>query len=176
MHCYEAFLTWLGMEEADSAADGAVLESNNGGAQVMVAVAKTGEKKTKIPSQSYDVASNPGYGYRTVEDLITKFGAMDFIWHLDTFLTACSLPPIPCSYNAMLFPVFKQFSLLLPKIQQVSDLSDLKDTVRVVLPAPASGRQKDVEALFSTVLAVERPDVCAFEDLKHPLKGFFLFS
>lgn len=62
VRCYETYLQWLGAEEADLVAGGAVSESDNAGAQVM-AVAKTGGKEAK-KVQSYDVADNPGYGHR----------------------------------------------------------------------------------------------------------------
>ena len=115
------------------------------------------------------MAANPGHGFRLVDDLTTIFGATDFIWHLKTFLTSHSLR-LPHSYNA-LFPVFKKFSLFLPKIPQVSDLLDLKDSFRVVLAQRASGCKKRVEALFSTVLATEQSDFVAFCDPNVPLKG-----
>ena len=120
-------------------------------------------------TDSYQVAVNLGYGFRTVDDMVNMFGTPDLILLLDTFLGMRSLP-IPQSYNAP-FPVFKKFSLFLPRIPQISDLLELKDTVRVILPKPATGRQKAVEALFCTVLAVEKPDVHAFNDQSHPLKG-----
>ncbi|KAM6494747.1 hypothetical protein JOM56_009370 [Amanita muscaria] len=127
---------------------------------------KIDKKKAAV---SYEVAKKPGYGLRTVDEMANVFGAADLMWHLETFLMTHSLPTPRSSLNAV-FPVFKKFSLYLPQIPQVSNLSDLKDTVQVILPQPAMGRQKPVEALFSTVLATERPDVCAFEDPDNPLK------
>lgn len=166
---FDAYLTWLGPMSADKvpAVGGVANESNHDAGPAPMAVDSIREKTSKLP---YDVARKPGYGYRTANDLMAIFGAKDFVWQLETFLAAHSLP-IPRSYDKLSFPVFKQFSMFLPQIQQVSDLSNLKDTVRVILPQPASGRHKAVEGLFSTVLATEQADISAFGDLKCPLKG-----
>ena len=166
---FDAYLAWLGSMSADKVpvVGEAIYKSNDDAGPAQMAMDSVREKRSQLP---YDVARKPGYGDRTADDLIAIFGAKDFVWQLETFLAAHSLP-IPRSYNTLKFPVFKQFSLFLPKIQQVSDLSNLKDTVHVILPQPASGRHQAVEGLFSTVLATERPDIWAFGDLKCPLKG-----
>ncbi|KIL53831.1 hypothetical protein M378DRAFT_182730 [Amanita muscaria Koide BX008] len=126
-------------------------------------------KVEKMVMKSYKVVmKKPGYGFRTVDDIVNTFGATDLIWHLENFLMTHSLP-VPHSYNAT-FPVFKKFSLYLPNIPQVSNLSDLKDHVHIVHPQLAMGRQPPVEAFFSTVLATEQPNFSAFEDSNHLLK------
>ena len=143
---FDAYLTWLGPMSADKvpAVGGVANESNHDAGPAPMAVDSIREKTSKLP---YDVARKPGYGYRTANDLMAIFGAKDFVWQLETFLAAHSLP-IPRSYDKLSFPVFKQFSMFLPQIQQVSDLSNLKDTVCVILPQPASGRHKAVEGRY----------------------------
>jgi len=81
------------------------------------------------------VAKKPGYGNMTVDDLI-KYHAMDkwFTRYLDEFFRA-HLIPIPPSYNIP-FGIFKRLLVTLPQILQVSDLTDLKDTIRTILPEP----------------------------------------
>ncbi|KAM6488990.1 hypothetical protein JOM56_015543 [Amanita muscaria] len=123
--------------------------------------------------KSYKVAmKKPGYGFRTVDDIVNTFGAMDLIWHFENFLMTHSLP-VPHSYNTT-FPMFKKFSLYLPNIPHISNLSDLKDHVHIVHPQLATGWQQPVEAFFSTVLAMERPNFSAFEDSNHLLKDILV--
>jgi hypothetical protein len=121
--------------------------------------------------RGYRVAKTPGYGNVTVDDLVNKFRAADehFIWYLEEFLLAHSLP-IPPSHN-LPFGVFKRLSVTLPQISQASDLTDLKDTIRTILPQPPQDRRKAVPAQFDTVLAFEKAGLTAFSDPLNPLKG-----
>jgi hypothetical protein len=123
----------------------------------------------------YKVAKKPGYGNVTADALINKFHAADehFIWYLEEFLLANSLP-IPPSHNVP-FGVFKCLSVMLPQIPQVSDLTDLKDTIRTIFPKPPQGRKKAVMAQFDTILAFEKAGLTAFSDPSNPLKGAYSF-
>ena len=126
--------------------------------------------------RGYHVAKKPGYGNITVDALINKFHAADeyFLWYLNEFLRAHSLP-IPPSHNVP-FGVFRRLSVMLPQIPQVSDLANLKDTIRTIFPEPARGRRDAIPAQFDTVLAFEKPGLTAFSDPANPLKGvYFLF-
>jgi hypothetical protein len=122
----------------------------------------------------YKVAKNPGYGNVTVDTLINKFGAADefFTWYLEEFLLAHSFP-IPQSHN-ILFGVFKCLSVTLPQILQVSDLTDLRDTIRTILPEPLQDRRKAIPAQFDTVLAYEKAGLTPFADPLNPFKGAYL--
>jgi len=84
----------------------------------------------------YKVAKKPGYSNVTIDDLI-KYCAMDkwFTWYLDEFLGAHSIP-IPLLHNIP-FGIFKHLSVTLPQILQVSDLTDLEDMIRTILPEPS---------------------------------------
>ncbi|KAM6488883.1 hypothetical protein JOM56_015660, partial [Amanita muscaria] len=184
MHRYATYLSWLESLSAENTTENfvkAVRPVPAGSIHVGSRVDQTARENSretkgkveKMAVKSYEVATKkPGYGFRTVDDIVNTFGATDLIWHLENFLMTHSLP-VPHSYNAT-FPVFKKFSLYLPNIPQVSDLSDLKDHVHVVLPQLATGRQQPVEAFFSTVLATERPNFSAFEDPNHLLKDILV--
>jgi hypothetical protein len=124
-------------------------------------------------SGGYKVAKNPGYGNVPVDALVNKFGATDFLWYLEEFLLAHSLP-IPPSHNVP-FGVFKRLSVTLPQIPQASDLTDLRDTIKTTLPEPAQDRRKAVPAQFDTVLAHEKAGLTAFSDPSDPLKGAYSF-
>jgi hypothetical protein len=120
-------------------------------------------------SRGYSVAKTPGYGNMSADMLVNNFGATDFLWYLEEFLLAQSLP-IPSSHNVP-FGVFKRVSVTLPQIPQVSDLTDLRDTIRTTLPEPSHDRKKAVSAQFDTVLALENASFSAFSDPSNPLKG-----
>jgi hypothetical protein len=51
------------------------------------------------------------------------------------------------------FASYKRLALYLPNIREVSDLTDLKDTIRTRRSEPAHGRKKAVAAQFDTALA-----------------------
>jgi hypothetical protein len=125
--------------------------------------------------RGYMVAKKPGYGNVTAETLVNKFGAADehFLWYLEEFLLAHSIP-IPQSYNIP-FGVFKRLTVTLPRIPQVSDLTDLRDTIRTIFPEPPRDRKEAIPAQFDTVLAFKKAGLTAFSDALNPLKGMFLF-
>ncbi len=122
---------------------------------------------------SYKVAKKPRYGDMTIDDLI-KYCTVDkwFMWYLDEFLGAHSIP-IPPSHNIS-FGIFKRLSVTLPQILQVSDPTDLEDTIRTILPKPSQDRKAAVAAHFDTVLAFKKPGLMAFSDPLDPLKGAYL--
>ena len=129
-------------------------------------------------SRGYEVAKIPGYGNVSMDTLVNKFGASDsvsdFIWYLEEFLLQHSLPiPSPALHNVP-FGVFKRLSVMLPQIPQASDLTDLRDTIRMTLPEPSQARRKAVPAQFDTVLAFEKAGLTAFSDPSNPLKGAYL--
>lgn len=124
-------------------------------------------------SRGYSVAKNPGYGNMSADALVNNFGATDFLWYLEEFLLAQSLP-IPPSHNVP-FGVFKRLSVTLPQISQISDQSDIRDTIRTTLPEPAQDRKKAIPAQFDTVLAFEKAGSVAFSNPSKPLDGMYPF-
>lgn len=123
--------------------------------------------------RGYNVAKKPGYGNVTVETLINKSGAADehFLWYLHDFLRTHSIPVQNRPPQDVPFGIFKRVSVTLPRIPQVSDRTDLKDTIRTIWPEPPQGRKEAVAAQFDTVLAFQKPGFTAFSDPSNPLKG-----
>jgi hypothetical protein len=115
--------------------------------------------------RGYKVAKKPGYGNVTVEDLINN-GTAD-----EHFLRTHS---IPVQNRPPPFGVFKRLSVTLPQIPQVSDLTDLRDTIRMIWPKPPQGRKEAIPAQFDTVLVFEKAGLTAFADPLDPFKGTFL--
>ena len=122
----------------------------------------------------YHVAKSPGYGLLAVKTLINKFCPTNdfFIWYLEEFLMAKSLP-VPSSHNIP-FGIFKCVSVMLPQIPEVTDQTDLRDTIRTILPEPAKDQRKAVPAQFNTVLALEKDDLTPFSDPSNPFRGMYL--
>ena len=128
----------------------------------------------EIRCRGYKVAKIPGYGNVTVDELINKYHAADehFLWYLEDFLLAHSFrvrpsPSVPLG-------IFKRLTVALPQIPQVSDLVDLRDTIRTIFPEPPQNRRRAIPAQFDTVLAFEKAGLTAFSDPSNPLKGAYL--
>ena len=124
--------------------------------------------------RGYHVAKSPSYGLLTIETLVNKFCPTNdfFIWYLEEFLMAKSLP-VPSLHNIP-FGIFKRVSVMLPQIPEVTDQTDLRDTIRTILPEPAKDRRKAVPAQFNTVLALEKGDLTPFSDPSNPFRGMYL--
>jgi hypothetical protein len=75
-----------------------------------------------VDVRGYSMAKIPGYGNMSADTLVDRFGAVDFLWYLEEFLLAHSLP-IPPSHNDIPFGVYKRMSVMLPQIPQVSNVS-----------------------------------------------------
>jgi hypothetical protein len=109
--------------------------------------------------QTYHVAKAPGYGNLSVADLSAQFGATDFLSQLDQFLRRQGIYPHNFYTISVPFAVYKQVVLYLPKLREVSDLTDLRDRIRTRRSEPAQGRKKAVAAQFDTALAYKDPVV-----------------
>ncbi|KAJ7579726.1 hypothetical protein C8J56DRAFT_1006594 [Mycena floridula] len=116
----------------------------------------------------YMVAKVPGYGNRSVDQLVTDFGAADFSRHLETFLSDHGLP-IPHSFDAT-FAVYRRFSLYLPWLRQVSELTSQKDTVQTTIAEPRKGRKAAIVPQFDMVLAMEKAGYKAFQNKAKPFQ------
>src|SRR5260370_10649063 len=162
--CHDTFLNW-------AKAEGIVEEDDEAEPKRKW---QHGDDESKVRvCCGYKVAKKPRYSDMTVDDLI-KYRTADksFMCYLDEFLRAHSIP-IPPSHN-ILFGIFKCLSVTLPQIPQVSDPTDLEDTIRTILPEPSRDRKAAVAAHFDTVLAFEKPGLTALSDLLDPLKGAYL--
>jgi len=174
VRCYEMFLCWAkrqGIVEIEESED----DENEAKPKRKQQQKDAEDDDDKVSgSCSYKVAKNPCYGNVPVDALINKFGAEYFVWYLEEFLLAHSLPIPPL--HSVPFGVFKRLSVMLPQIPQVSDQTDLRDTIRTIIPEPPKGRCGAVPAQFDTVLAFEKAGLTAFSDPSNPLKGVYSSS
>jgi hypothetical protein len=102
------------------------------------------------------IAKTPGYGYRSVNELIDSsiFGAVDFVHHLQDFLVSHKLPLQP--FEHLRFPIYRRFTVMLPLLLEISDTKSLCDPIRTIIAEPAKGRKKAIAPQFDTMLAMEQ--------------------
>ena len=100
----------------------------------------------------YKVAKKPGYGNMTVDALVNKLHNKHFPWYLKEFLLVHALP-LPQSHN-MPLSVFKCLLVILPQIPQVTDLTNLSDTIQMIWPEDLSKAEDldEAENLFEAGL------------------------
>ena len=143
VRCYEIFLCWAKGEgvvgkEGEDDEDGDSNDDGDDDEKAKPVRKQWGKEDVEVRGCcGYHVAKSPGYGLLTVETLVNKFCPTNdfFIWYLEEFLIAKSLP-VPSSHNIP-FGVFKRVSVMLPQILEVTDQTDLRDTIRIILPEPA---------------------------------------
>ncbi|KAJ7797991.1 hypothetical protein B0H14DRAFT_3114235 [Mycena olivaceomarginata] len=91
----------------------------------------------------------------SVATIISDFHAPDFLFRLDDFLESNSINPSVSPDENSTFPVFKRFSIPLPRISEVTSKA-VHDTIRAVRGEPGKMTTKGVlpakEGLFDTVL------------------------
>jgi len=109
---------------------------------------------------NYAIAKVPAFPHVSVESAATDFGAANFLVHLNTFLQSESIVPHTNPSDTSTFPVYRQFSLSLPNVPEVT-AKITKDTVhatkRISGKITRLGCRSDVHQRFSTVLVQERP-------------------
>ncbi|KAJ7290123.1 hypothetical protein C8J57DRAFT_1164296 [Mycena rebaudengoi] len=109
---------------------------------------------------TYSVAKKPGFLNLPVAAITTEFHAPDFLLHLEHFLDSNSIQStFPPTENSS-FPVYKRFTLTLPRHRQVGS-HDVVDTIRAVKGVAQkitrTGVQPTRPGQFDTVLVRERP-------------------
>ncbi|KAF8814138.1 hypothetical protein BYT27DRAFT_7206323 [Phlegmacium glaucopus] len=119
---------------------------------------------------AYIIAKVPSIPHATIPSIIQDFGAVDFLQHLDTFLNSRSITAAIHPKETSVIPVYKQFSLHLPTIREVSS-KPTKDTVHATKHKPGSITRDGIKAAsparFSTVLVQETPAT----EKENPLSG-----
>ncbi|KAF8800597.1 hypothetical protein BYT27DRAFT_7216882 [Phlegmacium glaucopus] len=109
---------------------------------------------------TYIIAKVPSIPHTTIPSIIQDFGVVNFLQHLDTFLNSRSITAAIHPKETSVIPVYKQFSLHLPTILEVSS-KPTKDTVHTTKHKPGSitwdGIKVASPAHFSTVLVQETP-------------------
>ncbi|KAF7344303.1 hypothetical protein MVEN_01721900 [Mycena venus] len=121
-------------------------------------------------SSSYRVPKNPSFPRVSAATIISDFHAPDFLFRLDDFLESNSINPSVSPDENSTFPVFKRFSISLPRISEVTSKA-VHDTIRAVRGEPGKMTTKGVlpakEGQFDTVLT--RKDIP--DRAQHPTEG-----
>ncbi|EKM48101.1 uncharacterized protein PHACADRAFT_203252 [Phanerochaete carnosa HHB-10118-sp] len=154
--CFDAYLHWLQLpglreKELKDAED-----------------KEEGIARAETTSVQFKVAKKPPYPLLFAGAIAKSYGARDFSWHLEAFLTErahSATQLVPQSTIAEIkkistktgVPVYKQLKLRLPAMAQVSTADSLEwDTIQAVPRASESLRGTEINAMpavFSTVLA-----------------------
>ncbi|KAJ7634868.1 hypothetical protein FB45DRAFT_830357 [Roridomyces roridus] len=108
------------------------------------------------------IAKKPPFPDLTATSIETDFRAPDFLYHLDRFLQSKSIDPTTPPIEASTFPVYKRFSIMLPKIPAITS-HDRKDVVRAVrgevMKMTEKGVRQATAGQFDTVLVrTAKPD------------------
>ncbi|KAJ7604630.1 hypothetical protein FB45DRAFT_768475 [Roridomyces roridus] len=110
------------------------------------------------PVVSYTVAKRPAHLNVTVVHLQAKYGAVDIVPALTTFIKSCSTKPpliLPSIYDR--FEVYNQISIRLPPNPYLSDKIHTS-RIRAVPEIVRSGvRRADTPAIFDTALVLDKP-------------------
>ena len=103
----------------------------------------------------YSVAKQPPYQNLTVDNILLKFGAIDFISTLSTFLrnTFPGTTVLPSIYDQ--FDVYKQLVVHLPHNRYLSEQKQWTDRIRTSPFIKANGRSPEKPSRFDTALVVE---------------------
>ena len=110
---------------------------------------------------SYSVAVRPPFPKTSIDTIIDKFRAPDFLHCLRTFLQQRDI--LPENFNSInpttvTVPVFKRLNLLLPNLPEVSTEGHrVRDVVRACAATPDRGLKKGIPEIFDTVFAQRDP-------------------
>ena len=110
---------------------------------------------------SYSVAVKPPFPKISIDTIVTKFRAPDFLHCLYAFLQQRDI--LPENFNSInptsvAVPVFKRLNLLLPNLPEVSTEGNrIRDVVRACIAAPEKGLKKGAPEVFDTVFAQKDP-------------------
>ncbi|KAF7318519.1 hypothetical protein HMN09_00361800 [Mycena chlorophos] len=121
------------------------------------AAAPTAQPHASTDSTSirHMIAKNPSYPNVPVSTIISDFQAPDFLFRLDDYTAAESIPYIQQPTLDSTFPLYKRLSVDLPRIEEVTKQL-LTDKIRSVKPEPQRETPKGIKAekagIFDTVL------------------------
>ena len=110
---------------------------------------------------SFSVAVRPPFPKTSIDTIVNKYHATDFLYYLHAFLQQHNiLPPNFGSVNptAINIPVYKRLNLRIPNLPEVSTEGQLtRDVVRASVATPGKGLKKAVPEVFDTVFAQKEP-------------------
>jgi Tfp pilus assembly protein PilZ len=92
---------------------------------------------------TYWIAKSPPYLAVKVDDIITNYGAVNFLYYLDQFIKACQIKLKQALTTSTRFPVFHQVILTLPPPPIEAKSALLKDVI-CMTPAEAECHTKGV--------------------------------
>ncbi|KAJ7060890.1 hypothetical protein C8F01DRAFT_988007 [Mycena amicta] len=158
LHRFAAYLQWAlpgykaRLEEADSFEEEEDIDDDDGGKSAAPVVDDTGDtpESTTKPAP-FKIAKSAPFSV-SVKNLQEKFGAADFLHHLEDFLQTHSVVPADFSTISCHFPVYKRVTIAIPPVVQVFKLHIL-DPIRATCAIPSKNLTKSVPAHFDTVLA-----------------------
>jgi len=156
IHCFCLYLQW--------AIPGYVAETSRDGVGDDEVLADDGEDLADLDSNQeeklpYTIAKMPSSPHVTIASITSDFGAIDFLLHLKKFILAQFIVSPTPPTEASTIPIFKQFSLSLPLIPEISS-KPVKDTIHAAKLEPGKitkgGLKGATPARMSTVLVQER--------------------
>jgi hypothetical protein len=110
---------------------------------------------------SFSVAVRPPFPKTSVNTVVDKFHAPDFLYHLHAFLQQRGI--LPQNFDSVDpatvdIPVFKRLNLLIPNLPEVSTEGlQTQDVIRACAATPEQGLKKGVPGIFDTVFAWKDP-------------------
>ena len=110
---------------------------------------------------SYSIAARPPFPKTSIDTIINKFHAPDFLHCLYTFLQQRDILPKnfhSISPATVTITVFKRLNLLLPNLPEVSTEGHrIRDVVHAYVAAPEKGLKKGAPEVFDTIFAQKDP-------------------
>ncbi|KAF7293857.1 hypothetical protein HMN09_01181700 [Mycena chlorophos] len=111
-----------------------------------------GTKQVTIPPH-YKIAKAAPFQV-SIQDLVTSFGAADFMHHLETFLRDHGQFPSNFGSISVPFPVYRRVTINIPPVVQAANSGQfIADPIRATRAEPSNGLKKAVPAHFDTILA-----------------------
>jgi len=110
---------------------------------------------------SFSVAVRPPFPKTSIDTIVDKFHAPDFLYSLHEFLRQHNILPLDFdSINSATvdIPVYKRLNLLIPNLPEVStEGHPTRDVIRACATTPGRGLKKGVPEIFDTVFARKDP-------------------
>lgn len=110
---------------------------------------------------SFSVAVRPPFPKMSIDTIVDKFHASDFLHSLHEFLRQRNILPLdfdsinPATVDV---PVYKRLNLLIPNLPEVStEGHPTRDVIRACAITPGQGLKKGVPEIFDTVFARKDP-------------------
>ncbi|KAG6809061.1 hypothetical protein H0H92_001751 [Tricholoma furcatifolium] len=107
-------------------------------------------------STSYSIAKKAPFTDRSIEDLITHYGAVDFLSAFTTFIRK-HIVRAPTLSNYDRFNVYRQLTIRLPPNRHINSKDNLTHHIRTTPARPAEDRSSAIPACFDTAFVIDDP-------------------